>query len=170
MSKQKPKYYGKNLNKENLQQIFKIGIKNQRHNKSWKQKLYTYTFRKTYDKIIYMKFDLEERTTKFGADVILFCQKLKQTPINQPLINQIVRSATSIGANYYEANEAGTKNDFYNKIYISKKEANETKHWLQLIAAANPDFKTECRILWSECHEITLILSKIVVNSRNSTR
>lgn len=115
-----------------------------------------------------MKFDLEERTTKFGENIILFCQKLKQTPINQPLINQIVRSATSIGANYYEANEAGTKKDFYNKIYISKKEANETKHWLRLIAVANPDFKDNCEDLWKECHEIILILSKIVANSRNS--
>ncbi|MCX6737366.1 MAG: four helix bundle protein [Candidatus Parcubacteria bacterium] len=116
-----------------------------------------------------MKFDLEERTTKFGENIILFCQTIGQNSINQPLINQIVRSATSIGANYYEANEAGTKKDFYNKIYISKKEANETKHWLRLIAVANPTLKDNCRALWGECHEIVLILSKIVANSRNSS-
>ncbi len=112
-----------------------------------------------------MDFNLEERTAKFGESIILFCQELKQTSINQPLINQIVRSATSVGANYCEANEASSKSDFYNKVYISKKEANETKHWLRMLAVANPELKDKCRELWSECQEIVLILAKIVSKS-----
>jgi four helix bundle protein len=134
-------------------------------NKIQNSKLYTCTFGKTYDKIIYMEFNLEERTAKFGESIILFCQTLKQNSINQPLINQIVRSATSIGANYCEANEASSKSDFYNKAYISKKEANETKHWLRMLSVANPDSKEACRKLWSECQEIVLILAKITSKS-----
>lgn len=75
-----------------------------------------------------MQYDLEERTAKFGEDIIDFVQKLFKNEISRPLISQIVRSATSIGANYMEANQAASKKDFKNKIHICRKEANETKH------------------------------------------
>lgn len=111
-----------------------------------------------------MKYDLEERSAKFGEDVIFFVKKLSTNSINQSLINQIVRSATSIGANYMEANQASSKKDFRNKIRISQKESNETKHWLRMIAAANPSHKEECKNLWKEAHELTLIFAKISKN------
>ena len=63
-----------------------------------------------------------------------------------------------------EANQASSKKDFRNKIIISQKEANETKHWLRMIATASPNKKDECRELWQEAHELTLIFAKI---SRN---
>lgn len=75
-----------------------------------------------------MQYNLEERTAKFGEKTIDFVKTLKQNPINSPLISQIVRSATSIGANYCEANNASSKKDFRNKIFICKKESSETKH------------------------------------------
>ncbi|MEI8097173.1 MAG: four helix bundle protein [Candidatus Moraniibacteriota bacterium] len=59
-------------------------------------------------------FDLEERTAQFGESIILFCKTLKQDTITKPLISQIVRSATSVGANYMEANGASSKKDFRN--------------------------------------------------------
>ncbi|MBI5766005.1 four helix bundle protein [Candidatus Falkowbacteria bacterium] len=108
-----------------------------------------------------MNYDLEERTAKFGENVILLVKTLKGSDINGPLIRQIIRSATGVGANYMEANQGSSKKDFKNKIRISQKEANETKHWLRMIAVANPDKKEECRKLWSEAHELTLIFSKI---------
>ena len=83
--------------------------------------------------------------------------------VNVPMISQLVRSATSIGANYMEANGASSKKDFKNKIYICKKEARETKYWLQLIAGANEDKKEDCRKLWQEAQELTLIFSKIIL-------
>lgn len=67
------------------------------------------------------KYDLEKRTSKFGGDVILFCRKLSQDTITKPLISQLIRSATSVGANYMEANAASSKKDFKNKIHICKK-------------------------------------------------
>ncbi len=108
-----------------------------------------------------MKYDLEERTAKFGEEIIIFSKGVLRDEICRPLISQIIRSATSIGANYMEANQASSKRDFRNKIHICRKEANETKHWLRMIALANDDKKDECRKLWKEAHELTLIFARI---------
>lgn len=109
-----------------------------------------------------MKYDLEERTAKFGEEIIDFAKEMKENPINSPLIRQIIRSSTSIGANYCEANNSSSKKDFRNKIFICKKEASETKHWLRMIAHANQDKKDRCKLLWKEANELTMIFSKIV--------
>jgi four helix bundle protein len=111
-------------------------------------------------------YDLEERTAKFGEAVILLCRSIKQDAITKPLINQLVRSATSIGANYMEANGASSKKDFVNKIFICKKEAQETKHWLRMLAISIIEKKEEIRRLWQECQELTLIFQKIASTSR----
>ena len=107
------------------------------------------------------KYDLAERTAKFGENIITFCQSLPDTSINRPLINQIVRAGTSIGANYMEADAAESKKDFMHKIGICKKESKETMHWLRMIAIADSDKKDECRGFWKEAHELTLIFSSI---------
>jgi len=108
------------------------------------------------------KYNLEERTAEFGEQVIRFCKTLRQDSITKPIINQLVRSGTSIGANYMEANAASSKKDFRNKIYICKKESQETKHWLRMIAQCSSGRKEEIRELWKECQELTLIFGKIV--------
>lgn len=110
-------------------------------------------------------YDLEERTAVFGEAVIRLCKKIKKDPITMPLISQIVRSATSIGANYMEANAASSKRDFTNKIFISKKECQETKHWLRMLAGCVND-DAEIRRLWKECQELTLIFQKISTSAR----
>ena len=114
-----------------------------------------------------MQYDLEDRTARFGERVIDFVRNLPRNDINRPLISQIVRSATSIGTNYMEANGASSKKDFRNKIYICRKESNETKHWLRMIARANPEQREECQKLWKEAHELTLIFAKIAKSSSN---
>jgi len=108
------------------------------------------------------KYDLAERTARFGEDIIDFMKILPKDFINNPLISQIVRSGTSVGANYMEADGAESKKDFKHKIAICKKEAKETMHWLRMIAKANPDRKKECRKLWKEAHELALIFSSIL--------
>jgi four helix bundle protein len=106
-------------------------------------------------------FDLSERTAKFGEAVLEFVAKLPQTLINQPLISQLVRSGTSIGVNYQEADGAESKRDFHHKIAITKKESKETLHWLRMIAKCNPSEADTCRCLWQEAHELTLIFARI---------
>lgn len=71
-------------------------------------------------------YNPEERTAKFGEDVIGLCKGIKINIYNEPVIKQILRSATSVGANYCEANNASSRKDFRNKIFICKKEIQET--------------------------------------------
>jgi four helix bundle protein len=113
-----------------------------------------------------MNYDLEERTAKFGEEIIKFCRSVKSDEIIKPLINQLVRSATSIGANYMEANQASSKKDFFNKIRICQKEANETKHWLRMMSSGAPVYLNVCRTYWKEAHELTLIFAKITKKSK----
>ena len=84
------------------------------------------------------KYDLEERTAKFAEDIIDLMRKIPKDLVNQRLVPQLVGSGGSLGANYCEANEAESRKDFQHKIGICKKETKETKHWLRLLARANP--------------------------------
>lgn len=112
------------------------------------------------------KYDLEERTAKFGIEIIRFCKGMPRNAVANPLISQLIRSATSIGANYMEADGAESKKDFFHKIGICKKEAKETLHWLRMIAETDENKKIKCRKFWKEAHELTLIFSAIINKSR----
>lgn len=114
-----------------------------------------------------IKFDLEERTQKFGENIIDFAKKIPKTSITLPLIAQLVRAGTSVGANYCEADCAESKKDFEHKLGICKKESKETKHWLRMIAKAIPSLKDESRKLWKEANELNLIFSSIINKSRS---
>ena len=107
------------------------------------------------------KYDLEERTAKLGEGVIRFCQKIPRSPINDPLINQLIKSGTSVGANYSEADDAESKVDFRHKIGICKKESRETKHFIRMIVVAVSKLKEEAKVLWQEAKEINLIFNTI---------
>jgi four helix bundle protein len=107
------------------------------------------------------KFDLEERTARFGEDMVRFCKGLPRHEVTGPLIRQAVRSGTSVGANYCEADDAISGKEFRQKIGTCKKEARETKHWLRMIAAAEPDRASDARVLWKEANELMLIFSAI---------
>ena len=107
-------------------------------------------------------FDLEERTALLGEQVIDFCKTVAVTPITQSLIDQITRSATSVEANYCEADNAYTKKDFRHRISICRKEARETKHWLRMISKASPEVQQQAKPLWQEANELVLIFSAIL--------
>ena len=107
-------------------------------------------------------FDLEERTARLGEDVIVFVKSITFTPITEPLIKQLVRSAGSVGANYCEANDAESRKDSRHRLSICRKEAKETKHWLRMIAKADETAVPEARRLWQEAKELNLIFSAII--------
>jgi len=115
-----------------------------------------------------MNYDLEERTAKYGENIIEFCKTIEQNVITRPLINQLVRSATSIGANYMEANSASSRKDFQNKIFICKKEAQETKHWLRMLSHVIIAKDEQLRILWQEAQGLTMIFQKITSSLRQN--
>lgn len=97
----------------------------------------------------------------FGESVIVFAKSLPRDVVTSSLISQLVRSSTSIGANYCEACDAQSNKDFIHKIAICRKESHETKHWLQMVAAAAPERKQDARKLWQEAQELTLIFATI---------
>src|SRR6266478_6973830 len=82
-------------------------------------------------------FDLAERTAKFGEEIIRFCRTLTKDVVTEPLIRQMVKSGTSVGANYCEADDAISGREFRQKIGTCKKESRETRYWLRMIAAAD---------------------------------
>ena len=116
------------------------------------------------------KYDLEERLSVFGERIINLCKKNYKNNFAKPILNQLLRSGTSIGANYCEANGASSKLDFKNKIHICKKEAIETKYWLRMLSNAIAESAEECRILWKETQEYTLIFSKIIGTMRSNNK
>lgn len=109
------------------------------------------------------KYDLEERTARFGEKIIKFAIRAPKNPVTLPIIGQLVRAGTSIGANYCEADGAESRKDFKHKIGIGKKEAKETKFWLRMLSMAVPELKDEARELWKEAQELTLIFSSIIL-------
>lgn len=108
------------------------------------------------------KFDLIERTSTFASRVILFARKIPKDLVTSPIISQLVRSATSIGANYSEADDAQSRADFKHKIAICKKEARETIYWLKIVAVATSQNSEEAKLLSQEVKELNLIFNAII--------
>lgn len=105
------------------------------------------------------KYDLAERTVKFAEAVIEFAYKVDKNPVTLPLISQLVRSATSIGANYCEANEAITRKEFVHRIGICRKESKETEFWMRMIKKASD---RDVDAFSKEARELNLIFSAII--------
>jgi len=112
------------------------------------------------------QYDLEERTLKFSKKVIYLVRQLPKNQINFKLVDQLIRSATSIGANYREANETETKKDFSFRIRICRKEGKETFYWLQLLSDTNPNFKNQINNLLDETLELVKIFAAILMKSK----
>lgn len=112
--------------------------------------------------------ELEQRFLEFGVAVIKVTQ-LHKNSLPFSVIDQVIRSSTSIGANYSEAQNASSKADFKNKIFIAKKEASESRYWLRVIAELTD--KAVTLELLKEIQEILLILQKIVntLREKNAT-
>jgi len=113
-----------------------------------------------------LKFDLEKRCEEFGVAIIRFVQPINQDCITRPLISQIVRSATSIGANYCEANDSISKKEFIHRLYISRKEAKETKHWLRMLMGASKLDDEQINKHINEAQELNLIFSAIIIKCK----
>jgi four helix bundle protein len=112
------------------------------------------------------QYDLEDRTLEYGKRIIRMAKELSKNTINFKLIDQVVRSGTSMGANYREANETETKKDFCYRIRICRKEGKETIYWLNLIIEANPQFENRIKPLLQETTELVKIFATILEKSR----
>ncbi|MBP3581058.1 MAG: four helix bundle protein [Clostridia bacterium] len=103
---------------------------------------------------------LRDKAKQFSKDIVFLCREIKSSHKEAVLVNQLLRSATSIGANLHEAQYAQSKNDFISKLEIAQKECYETEYWLELL------FETECieeakyKKMQNECGAIRRMLNK----------
>jgi len=110
-------------------------------------------------------YDLEGRTFKFAKAIIRLCKELPVNTVNIEFIKQLVKSGTSVGANYREANEAVSKKDFIHKIRIIRRETKETTYCLELMQEANSNFEKDINSLLQESKELRNIFSSIIDKS-----
>ena len=108
------------------------------------------------------RFDLEERTARFGEAAIAFAAQAPGDGVGGTFRDQFVRAATSVGANYGEANEGESRKDFRHKIAICRKEARESRHWLRMFLARNPELAPPAAPLVQEAKELHLIFCAIM--------
>lgn len=114
------------------------------------------------------KYDLEERTTCFAENMIDFAATIPRNVVTNPLISQVVRSSTSVGANYLEADDAVSRKDFIHKLGICKREARETTYWLKMIVRAHANSRIGARPLYTEANELYRIFAAIIRSTRNN--
>jgi four helix bundle protein len=107
-----------------------------------------------------------EEMIQLSVDVISLCQKLA---LPASVVNQVTRSVTSVGANFSEAQDASSKRDFINKIYIAKKEAAETKYWLAIIAKLSGESLT-VNLLAEKAQRFVMMLQKIINTAKETNR
>ncbi len=112
------------------------------------------------------KKDLKDRTKKLALDIIGFCSKLPQKQEFWIISKQLIRSATSVGANYRSACRAKSKADFIAKLSIVEEEADETVYWLELIEELGFKNDEVLKVLKNEANQ----LISIVVASKRTAR
>lgn len=112
-------------------------------------------------------YPLQERTKIFAISVISLVRGLKVSHLNSNIIQQLLRSSSSVGANYYEASETDTKKDFANKIRIARKEAKESVYWCDLlIEAVGSEHKQMLMEIKDESVQLVKILAAIYEKSK----
>ena len=125
--------------------------------------LNTKQYRSTND-INSKQYDLEERTLKFAKEVIHFVKGLPRSIANAEIAKQLIRSSSSIGANYIEANESLSKKDFLMRIKISRKESKESIYWLKLVETKDQEKDREALI--GEATELMKIFGSIAEKTK----
>ncbi len=102
------------------------------------------------------------RIKNWTISVINLAKDLPKEEVARVFTNQLLRSATSVGANYEEASEAESPKDLIHKLAVVKKEAKESRYWLDLINTTYPSLENKCKILIQESTELIKIFSSII--------
>mgnify|MGYP000984458992 CR=1 FL=1 len=114
------------------------------------------------------KYDLEERTAKFGENIVEFARKIPKNEVTKRIISQLVGAGTAVGSNYCEADCAESNKDFIHKMCVANKEAKETKYFLRISSKAEPALSEEARVLGKEAHELNLIFTTIIKKAKTT--
>ncbi len=106
--------------------------------------------------------ELVNLSKTFAVDIINLCNSIREQKKGNILVNQLLKSSTSIGANIHEANYASGRNDFINKLHISLKECYETEYWLEIFKNTSMISIPQFNALISQCYKLRRILSASV--------
>lgn len=109
---------------------------------------------------------LRTKSKEFARDIVFLCRKLKENRAEAALVNQLLRSATSIGANIYEAQYAQGTKDFISKFEIALKECNESEYWINLLYETQCMAQDDYAVYQAKCAE----LRKMLVSSVNTMK
>ena len=113
------------------------------------------------------KKEFQERLIQFSVDIVHFCSRLREARNLYPLSDQLIRSATSIGANVVEAKAASSRRDYTRFFEIACKSANETVYWLTILERSEPTFSIESKKLGGEATELAKILGSAILTLKN---
>ncbi len=116
------------------------------------------------------KQEFKKRCFRFSLSVLKTCELLREKRINWPIIDQLVRSATSIGANIVEGGNSTSKKEFINYFQIALKSASEALYWLALLREINEDYQKQIDSLIKECTEIKKLISTIILNTKSNSK
>lgn len=112
--------------------------------------------------------DIYRRIYTFVLNILDLVKEIPSTTENIIIIKQLIRSASSIGANANEADGAESKKEFIHRLTISKKEAKETQYWLSLLSDHNTALKLKLEPALDEISQLIAIISKIIINTKNN--
>ena len=113
---------------------------------------------------------LVDLSKQFAIDIVNLCTDIKENRKGNVLLNQLLRSGTSIGANIHEANYGSSKADFINKFQIALKESYETEYWMEIFKETSIITEHEYKILYDNCCKIRrLLIASINTAKRNET-
>ena len=112
--------------------------------------------------------ELRNRAKNLALHIISVCDEIDTRKGRSVLINQIIRSATSVGANIHEANYASSKADFINKFHIALKECAETEYWIEMLAGCNAIDPDCMSTLLQECGIVRRMLAKSITTAKEN--
>jgi four helix bundle protein len=114
-------------------------------------------------------YDILERTINYSLETIHFCRGLEIDAVNRILSRQLLRCATSVGANVHEAQGGQSRADFISKMSIAHKEAREAAYWLRLLREDRIGNQETLDSLIDETRQLVKILASIILNTKGQT-
>jgi four helix bundle protein len=116
------------------------------------------------------EFDIKKRTFQFALETLLLCKQIQESEREFILTKQLIRSATSVGANIRESRNAQSTKDFIHKVSIAQKECDESTYWIELLLASTRSYQSELITVHKESDELMRILTSIIIKSKANTR
>ena len=110
---------------------------------------------------------LRAKSKIFAKDIVFLCRRLKSNNVESPLLNQLLRSGTSVGANVHEAQYAQGTKDFISKLEIALKECNESSYWIELLYETDSISKEDFDMFTKKCIELRRMLVSSVTTLKN---